>query len=125
MKNNFIIEMIKWHFYEMPAFLYSIGSNYIAFGLHYFSLPVLLATLFSPWRHYKGPKSRGFDLGEFFGNLIYNAFSRVMGFFCRLFLILAGIIFLLLVAIVGFLTILFWIFLPLIIILLIFALFYV
>jgi hypothetical protein len=51
-------------------------------------------------------------VGEFFNTLISNAFSRILGAFMRIFLIIAGILFQIFVAIAGLVAIACWILFP-------------
>jgi len=87
---NIIVMWFLWHFYEMPKFLVLVWKNYLLFGLDYFSINLLFKTLFSPWRKYKWIYPKGFDIKEFFNTLISNAFSRILGAVCRMFLIVIG-----------------------------------
>jgi len=88
---NIISGWITWHYSTMPALLLEIWKNYLAFCADFFSIPLLLATLISPWRHEVMPKKQGFDIGEFFSGIIYNTFSRLMGAMVRLVIIVFGI----------------------------------
>lgn len=116
-KENILVSWIVWHFYEMPKFLFSVWKNYLVFGLEYFSVLLLLKTLFSPWRKYNWFYPKSFDVKEFFNTLISNTFSRIIGAFCRLILIIAGILGQVCIFIAGFIAILFWFLMPFIIIL--------
>ena len=102
----------RWHFFEMPNFLFGVWKNYILFALNYFSLPILLKSLFSPWRKYRWNYSKGFDLGNFFSTLISNMFSRFIGALIRIGLIILGILFQIFVVIAGLMLILLWILMP-------------
>jgi len=114
-----------WHFYEMPRFLLGVWKNYILFALNYFSVPLLLKSLFSPWRKYKWNYPKGFDVGEFFSTLVSNAFSRIIGALMRIVLIIIGIIFQILVIFAGLIIFLLWILIPFIVIVgFLFLLFY-
>jgi len=115
-KQNIFIVWLFWHFYEMPEFLLNVWKNYILFALNYFSLPLLLKSLFSPWRKYNWRYPKGFDIGEFFSTLISNIFSRIIGFVMRIVLIIIGIAFQIFVVFAGLIIFLLWIFIPFIII---------
>ena len=124
-KENIFSLWFFWHFYEMPKFLFGAWKNYILFALNYFSLPLLLKSLFAPWRIYKWNYPKGFDVGEFFSTLISNAFSRILGALMRVILIIIGIIFQIFVILAGLIIFLLWILIPFIIIAgFLFALFY-
>jgi hypothetical protein len=109
------VEWFLWHFYEMPRFLILVWKNYILFALNYFSLPVLLKSLFSPWRKYKWIYPKGFNIAEFFNTLISNTFSRVLGFFMRIILIFVGILFQIFVVFGGTIIFLLWLLVPILI----------
>jgi len=115
-KKNVFSEWFVWHFAEMPKFLLLVWNNYILFALNYFSLLILLKSLFSPWRRYKWQYPRGFDVGEFFSTLISNSFSRFLGALMRIILIIVGIIFQVFVVLAGLFAFLFWFLMPFIII---------
>jgi len=112
-RENILVVWLKWHFIEMPRFLFSIWENYLWFGLNYFSVPLLLVTLFSPWRRYnwKYPKSI-FQIGELFSTLISNLFSRIIGAICRIILIILGIVTQIGIVMVGGVLLVSWILLP-------------
>ena len=111
-KENIIVAWCVWHFYEMPKFLLSVWENYISFALYFFSLPLLLATLFSPWKKYSWNYPRGFNIAEYFNILFSNLVSRIIGAVCRLVLILFGIIVLVFILLAGIMVMAFWLLLP-------------
>jgi hypothetical protein len=115
-KENILTIWIYWHFYEMPRFLFEVWKNYISFASNFFSLEILLKSLFSPWHKYRWNYPKGFDIGEFFSTLISNTFSRIMGFFMRIVLILIAIPFQIFVIVAGLIIILAWILIPLIVV---------
>jgi hypothetical protein len=115
-RQNIFIVWLYWHFFEMPKFLLGVWKNYILFALNYFSLPILLKSLFAPWRKYKWNYPKGLNIGEFFNTLISNAFSRLMGAFMRIILIAVGILFQIFVIFAGLIIFLLWILVPFIII---------
>lgn len=117
-QNNIITSWLVWHFYEMPRFLVLIWKDYLWFGSYFFSVPLLLATLFSPWRRYQWRYPKGFDVGEFFSSLVSNLFSRLIGACMRLVLVVFGIIAQVIIFLIGLSIIIFWILLPFILILL-------
>jgi len=89
-RENIVIMWLLWRFYEMPKFLFSVWRSYLLFGLNYFSIDLLLKTLFSPWRRYNWVYPKGFDIKEFFNTLVSNTFSRILGAICRMVLIIIG-----------------------------------
>ncbi|MEI7424613.1 MAG: hypothetical protein WCK10_00635 [Candidatus Staskawiczbacteria bacterium] len=115
-KNNILMVWLRWHFLEVPNFLLGVWKNYILFALNYFSVPLLLKSLFSPWHRYRWNYPRGFDIGEFFTTLISNTFSRFLGALMRIILIIVGLIFQIFVILFGSIIFLLWVFIPFIVI---------
>ncbi len=111
---NIVVLWFQWHFYQMPALLFSIWRNYLEFSVDFFSAPLLLMTLFSPWRKYSWHYPRGFSFTEYLNTFVSNVFSRVIGAICRLFLIVASIFPLVFVFVAGVIVILGWFLLPVI-----------
>lgn len=111
------MEWLIWHFYDMPKFLLGVWRNYIMFALNYFSIPILLKSLFAPWRRYRWKYPKIVEIGEFLNTLVSNTFSRFLGAIMRVILIIVGIIFLIFVIFVGLIAIIFWILIPFFIIL--------
>jgi len=125
LKDNILYEWISWHLIDVPKFLISVWKNYIVFALNYFSLPVLIKSLFSPWRKYRWKYPKIIDVGEFASAFISNVFSRFIGALVRLVLIIVGAIFQIFVILVGLVAILTWIILiPLVIAGILFVIFY-
>ena len=115
-RENIVVMWFLWQFYEMPKFLFSVWRNYLLFGLDYFSIPLLVKTLFSPWRRYNWVYPKGFDIKEFFNTLISNIFSRILGAMCRIVLIVFGIVVQILIFLIGIIAIVLWLLIPFIII---------
>jgi len=118
MEDNIIVDWFYWHFYEVPKFLLQIWKNFVLFSTNFFSVPLLLKTLFSPWRRYKWSYPRGFDIGKYLETIISNLFSRFMGAICRIFLIIIGLIFQIFVIIAGAFLFVGWLFLPILLLML-------
>ncbi|MBU4284905.1 hypothetical protein KKF60_01715 [Patescibacteria group bacterium] len=117
-----ILVFWKWYYGEAMKNVLNAWRNFIIFALNYFSIPLLLKTLFAPWKRDITRKPRGLDIKKFLDYLAFNLISRGLGFLVRLVTILVGIVFLILVAVAGAIFFAFWLVLPLILLgLLIFA----
>jgi|SRR3989344_3125750 len=118
-QENTVISWFVWHFYEMPVFLFLVWKNYLFFGLDFFSAPLLLATLFAPWKKYHFGYPKAFDVVAFLNTLCSNLFSRIIGAIIRIVLIVFGAIAQVCIFVIGMAAIIFWIAIPFIIFLLI------
>jgi uncharacterized membrane protein len=112
-----ISALISWYLVDFPKRIFDAWKNFLKFGLHYFSIPFLLKTLFSHWRKYVWAYPKSFDIGKILEAFISNQISRLIGAFARTFLILIGLIFEVLILIVGILTFFSWFLLPVFLIL--------
>lgn len=92
--------MVLVVFFEFFEWLYGEGTqeflkawrNLHWFFYHFFSVPLMLRSLFQPLKRLKEKYGRGFDPEKFFENLVINTIMRIAGFFIRItFLVFAGI----------------------------------
>jgi hypothetical protein len=112
MKESILIQYLSWHFISCFKGLLNVWRSFLLFNLNYWSLPLLLRTLFSPWRRYQYSYGKGFDIKRFFEVLTFNSISRTMGFIMRTFLIVFGILTELALLLGGVLALLCWLVLP-------------
>ncbi len=109
---NILFQWLKWQFFEMPQVILKAWQNFLKFGLNYFSTPLLIKTLFSPWRRYKYFYPRGFDFWTYFETFFSNAIFKVLGVMIRSLLIIIGIFAEILIFFTGLFFFLGWFFLP-------------
>lgn len=85
-------DFFEWLYGEgVPEFL-KAWRNLHWFFYHFFSVPLMLRSLFQPLKRLKEKYGRGFDPEKFFENLAINTIMRIAGFFIRItFLVFAGI----------------------------------
>ena len=114
---NIIFQWLKWQFLDVPKLILKAWNNYLKFGLNYFSTPLLIKTLFSPWRRYKWFYPRGFDLWLYFEAFFSNLIFRTIGAIIRSVLIVIGVFFEIFIFLAGFFIFLAWLFLPIFLIL--------
>jgi len=115
-KENIFWQLIYWQFFDIPKNILKAWKNFLNFGFFYFSIPLLLKTLFSPWRRYVWFYPRGFDIGKYLEIWISNLMSRIIGAIMRIFLIIFGLIYEIFILLLGSFIFLIWFFLPLILI---------
>lgn len=112
----------RWYYGEAVKNVLLAWKNYIIFASNYFSIPLLLRTLFAPWKRDITRKPKGLDFKKLFEYFAFNLISSGLGFLVRFVTVCVGIISLIATVIVGAIFFVFWVFLPLILVgLLIFA----
>lgn len=89
---SIVIIYIRWHFGQGMREIFEWYKNISWFGYHFFSIPLLLKTLMRPiYRiHESARPGTGLNVELFFENLAVNAIARAVGFFLRIFLIICG-----------------------------------
>ncbi len=107
---------LLWYFVEKTAEFFNTGKNFFLFSLKYFSITLLLKTLFSYWRNYQWSYGRGFDAKIYIEAFFSNLVSRIIGVIIRSLLIIIGIILQVLIIITTTMIILLWLLLPIMII---------
>ena len=105
----------RWYYGEAVKGVVTAWKNFIIFATNYFSIPLLLKTLFAPWKRDITKKPRGLNLKKFFEYVAFNTISRGLGFIVRVFTIIAGIIYLILTIVIGAVVFVLWLALPYII----------
>lgn len=121
LRNEIISLWMGWYFYQMPRNLLLAWKNFLLFYLNFFSLPLLLKTLFSHWHRYSWAYPGGFDLGKYFEVFFSNLLSRIIGAVVRMSLIFLGILVEIFLILAGTVIFFLWLILPF---LLIFGLFF-
>ncbi|MCK4781345.1 hypothetical protein KAS79_00250 [Candidatus Parcubacteria bacterium] len=117
MEQSIVFQFIVWYFFETPKEILKTWRNFLLFNFNYFSIPLLLKTLFSHWRKYKYSYGRGFDIHRYFDTFSFNIISRGIGAVVRIFVIIAGIVCEILVLILGAIIFIGWLMLPVFLIL--------
>lgn len=100
-----------WHYTSAFTDFLRVWGNFLWFVQHFFSIPSLFKTLFSPWKRLHEEYQKGLN-SDFFGTLVVNAIMRIIGVIVRLIFIIIGTIFLIVVFLGGLLFFLFWIIMP-------------
>lgn len=86
----FLGEYFAWHYTRAFRDMYVAWGNMSFAVLNFFSVPLLLRTFFSPWKRMEDTPREG-DVEDFFGSLLVNLLSRLVGVFIRFWLILMGL----------------------------------
>lgn len=112
MRKNIISLYFYWYFIEMPRLLAYVWKNVILFIFDYFTVYGLWKTLFWPYKRYRQYQPKPFNFGGFFEMIIFNVFSRFIGFLVRIIAITIGLITEFFVLFFGSFIYLFWLILP-------------
>ena len=86
-----LVQYGRWHYGRGISEFFKTAKNFLAFLLHFFSIFLLLKTLFHPWRRMKENYAGGLDLGALASSLIVNMIMRIVGIVSRLVIIALGI----------------------------------
>lgn len=115
--HNIFFQYLSWHFFDMPKNILLAWKNYLLFNLNYFSVALLLKTLFAPWRKYRTSYGRGFDFARYFEAFFSNLIFRLFGAAIRSLIIFIGLLFEIIIFMAGITAFLIWLVSPLLLIL--------
>ncbi len=109
-----IVGYFSWHYGRAFRDIFVVWTNLAWFVTHFFSLPLLLRTLFAPWKRVHEAYRRT-GLEDLFEAFVLNVLSRIFGACVRLCIIAVGVVALLVSAAMLVATYTFWLFAPLIV----------
>lgn len=89
---TFLKEYMVWHYGEALRDLWELEKNFLWFGYHFFSIPLLFRTLFSPFYRIHESYKGWTTIEMLLENAVANIVSRVVGFFFRTFVIICGLV---------------------------------
>jgi hypothetical protein len=89
-----------------------LWENGFRLTVHFFSLPLLLRTFFSPFHRLREMPQRGFHPTDYIASMTVNIIMRFVGVLLRGALMIAGAFALLVMLLVGAVLLVSWIFLP-------------
>jgi len=105
---------LSWHYTRAYVAIWRIVNNSIWFFYHFFSIPLLLKTLFHPWKNIVEKKKQGFDMNHIAERVAVNGLMRIVGIIIRLVTVTIGICFCIATFISGLVFTIFWFCAPLI-----------
>lgn len=108
-------QYLAWHYRTGVLDCLRLLANFLWFIYHFFSVPVVVRTLFTPWRRLGESYRHGFNPEQAAETFIVNTLMRLFGFVVRIIFLLAALVTLALVFFLGLLVILFFFLAPLII----------
>ncbi|KKP36428.1 MAG: hypothetical protein UR23_C0018G0002 [Candidatus Roizmanbacteria bacterium GW2011_GWA2_32_13] len=111
----FLFKYPFWHYFEASADILKIWRNFLKFFVLYlFPVPLLLKTLFKPWKRDVANQNTSFE--KLLPNLLDQFASRFVGFLVRISVIAAAITLEIATIIFGVMFFIFWFLSPIIII---------
>lgn len=85
----FLGRYFVWHYTTGLLDCLRLLADFLWFVYHFFSVPVIVRTLFTPWHRLGESYRRGFDPGRVLETFIVNTLMRIFGFVVRVFFLLA------------------------------------
>ncbi len=112
----FLPYYIHWHYRRAVKGIADLTFNFIWFWWHFFSIGLMLKTLFSPWQRLHETKHKTLDLEEISSVFLINTVMRLVGFVVRATFVIIGLVLIILTALVGVCVLVMWLVLPITII---------
>lgn len=110
---TFLPYYLLWHYSRALSEMYHVWGNILWFFYNFFSIPLLLSTLFAPFKRLDEGYKKGLHVEAFFETLIVNMLMRLVGAFMRVTIISVGIIVLALVCVGYVFVLVAWLLAPL------------
>ena len=107
----FLVDIISWWYGNGFIRRISIAKANFRKTLDFFSIQILLKTLFKPYKQISADESSN-SIGMFFQVFFDKLISRIVGFFARTFMIVAGIIVIILQLIMNCMFFVLWLIIP-------------
>ena len=112
-----------WYYGEALLTIWQIIANYCLSVVDAFSLPILLSTIFDPWKK-DVVGGKNLPLNMRIQAFFWNQFSRLIGFFVRFIILFIGGVIITLAFIFRIIVLCFWMIFPITVIYLIWYSFY-
>jgi len=110
-----IVEYFWWHYTTAPGQFVRHTRTGVNFLWHYFSIPILIFTLFAPFKRIVETPGRRFSFEDWFGRIVINLLSRIIGACIRICVITGGILATLVFIVCSFISFAVWLAAPLLI----------
>jgi|SRR3989344_5212180 len=109
---KFGIDYFVWHYGRGIRDVLSAWKNILWFVQNYFSIPLLVRSLFAPWKALSDSRGNSFNAAIFLQTLVVNTIMRAVGFCVRILIILCGGAIFLSVLLLIPIILLFWVLVP-------------
>ena len=105
---SIVNDYLLWHYTRAFGEIFHVWSNILWFVVHFFSIPQLMRSWFSPWKRMVENRGNTWNFEDLAGFIVIGFFSRFIGFVIRTIIIAVGLIALSIVMVAGIATYLFW-----------------
>ncbi len=110
--SQFLVFYVVWHYSRGLYGFFALWENIFRTVIHFFSIPLLIKTFFSPFHRLAETPPKGFHPGDFIAAKTVTLIMRIVGIIMRAILIVSGLIGLIVVALVGIVLFVSWVLLP-------------
>lgn len=86
------MDYFSWHYLYIYPKLFTVFFHGLIFPFYFFSVPIHLLHLFSPWKRVTVHKKKGFFIEDILGVIFFNLTSRILGAIVRLFTVLSALL---------------------------------
>lgn len=108
----FIPYYAHWHYTRGALDLISNLKNIVRFVFGFFSISILLRTIFTPWERMGESYKKGFDLESWMETFVLNTLMRFVGFVIRFITIILGLLVFAVSIILSLIIFISWILMP-------------
>ena len=109
------VQYLRWHYTQGVIDLVHVVGNFVWFFYEFFSIRLLLSTLFVPFHRLNETGPTGLDLGRMAEKLVVNSLMRLVGALMRASLILFGGTLVILTCVLGIFFLCVWLCAPLVV----------
>ncbi len=88
---SLFFDYVLWHYGRAYINGATVWANLMWFVMHFFSVPLILRTLFSPWKRMREEYTHG-GFEDFMGMIVVNIMTRIIGFFVRIVILIVGMV---------------------------------
>lgn len=113
MREIIFIQYLEWYFLDRTLKILRGWKNTIVSYFNYFSISILIKTLFSPWKGISSGYGRGLDLNRWIEAFVLNSMSRIIGVITRVIFLIVAVIAEFFIIVGGFLVLIIWLAAPL------------
>lgn len=110
-----LIYYAVWHYSRALHDYFALWENAFRTIVHFFSIPLLIKTFFSPFHRLREMPPKGFHPGDFIAAQTVTLIMRIVGILLRATLIICGMGSLIVVALAGMVLFIGWLLLPVLI----------